>query len=137
MKILFAALTQGYYRNLESVVEALALRGHQIYLGHERADSAIGGQALVDRLAGRFPNIRRGVIPGREPDSAFLATKIRFGVDYLRYLHPMYTESSGLRPRAQARTPLGIVRLSQSPLMAYRLPQSLVGRLPDAIDRAL
>ena len=70
MKILFAALTQGYYRNLESVVEALAFRGHQIYLGHERADSAIGGQALVDRLAGRFPNIRRGVIPGRDPASA-------------------------------------------------------------------
>ena len=50
MKILFAALHQGYYRNLESAIVELARRGHDVYLGHERQDSAIGGQSLVDRL---------------------------------------------------------------------------------------
>ena len=44
-KRLFAALHQGYYRNIESVVAELAGRGHSLYLGHERHDSAIGGQA--------------------------------------------------------------------------------------------
>ena len=136
MKIVFDALTQGYYRNIESVVEQLAQRGHLLYLGHEKPDSAIGGQAIIDRLS-RFPNIRHGQIPEREPEFALLATKVRLGLDYLRYLHPMYTKSSGLRPRAEFRTPLGIVRLARTPVMAYRLPQWIAARYLDSIDRAI
>jgi hypothetical protein len=137
MKILFAALHQGYYRNLESVIDELARRGHSIHLGHERRDSAIGGQAIVDRLAGRFPNLTHGRIPEREPELAFVASKVRLAFDYLRYLHPMYTQASGLRPRAEIRTPIGIVQLSRSPVMARRFAQRLVARSLDAIDRAV
>jgi hypothetical protein len=137
VKIAFAALHQGYYRNLESVIEQLADRGHQIYLGHERPDSAIGGHAIVERLASRFPNIMHGRIPAREPELAVLASRVRLGFDYLRYLHPMYTRVSGLRPRAEIRTPVAIVRLSRSRLMSYRLAQQLVGRCLDTIDRAV
>jgi len=136
LKIAFAALHQGYYRNLESVIERLADRGHQIYLGHERQDSAIGGQVIVDRLA-RVPNVSHGRIPVREPELAFLASKVRLGFDYLRYLHPMYTRVSGLKPRAEIRTPTAIVRLSRSRLMSYRVARQLVGRCLDTIDRAV
>lgn len=136
VKILFAALTQGYYRNIESVVEQLAQRGHQLYLGHERPDSAIGGQVIIDRLSA-YPNVRHGRIPEREPDFAFLASKIRLAYDYLRYLHPMYTAASGLRPRAEFRTPQGMVDLARNPLMRFRLSQRLVAWWLDAIDRAL
>ena len=137
MKIAFAALTQGYYRNIESVVERLAEGGHDIYLGHEKPDSAIGGQAIIERLAGRFPNIRHGRIPEREPEFSFLASKLRLGIDYLRYLHPMYTKASWLRTRAEVRTPLGVVRLMRAPLVASRVSRWLVGRYLDAIDRAI
>src|SRR5690242_6950412 len=119
MKILFAALHQGYYRNIESVVEELAARGDSLYLGHERHDSAIGGQAIVERLAARFPNISRGAVPTRETDSAFLASKVRLGLDYLRYLHPMYPPASFLRPRAEVRTPAAIVALTRSALLKH------------------
>jgi hypothetical protein len=60
MKILFAALHNGYYRNLDSVVDELARRGHEIYLGAERKDSAFGGQPIVDRLTSMYPNVRAG-----------------------------------------------------------------------------
>ena len=137
MRILFAGLHQGYYRNLESVIEDLARRGHAIHLGHERPDSAIGGQAIVDRLAGRYPTITHGRIPEREPGLAFIASKVRLGYDYLRYLHPMYTAASGLRPRAEVRTPTGIVRLSRSRWLASRVTQRLLERCLDSIDRAV
>ena len=137
MKILFAALHQGYYRNLESVIEQLAGRGHRIFLGHERQDSAIGGQGIVDRLTSGCPNVTSGRIPSREPAYAFVASKVRLGFDYLRYLHPMYSPVSGLRSRAQVRTPQGIVWLSQSSMMSSRAAQRLVARWLDAIDRAI
>ena len=54
----------GYYRNLDSVVEELARRGHEIYLGAEREDSAFGGQPIVDTADGhvrqRDARTRRG-----------------------------------------------------------------------------
>jgi hypothetical protein len=137
MKVAFAALHQGYYRNLESVVERLACRGHQIFLGHERHDSAIGGQVIVDRLIEKFENVTGGGIPAREPQYSFLASRIRLGIDYLRYLHPMYTKASGLRPRAEVRTPQAIVRLCRSPLMSLPVAQRLVSHCMDAIDRAI
>lgn len=136
MKILFGALHHGYYRNLESVVEELARRGHDIYLGSERA-AVFGGEAFAERLTADYPNISQGIIPTREPESLFLASKVRLGFDYLRYLEPMYEGSSGLRPRAQVRAPTGIVRLARSPLMAIPPARRAVGRALDAIDRAV
>ena len=137
MKLLFAALHQGYYRNFESVIEQLAAHGHEVFLGHEKPDSPIGGQTIVDRLAGRFPNVRHGHIPEREQETAFLASRVRLGIDYLRYLHPMYTASSGLRPRAEYRTPRGVIELARSPLMSLRPARWLAGWCLDAIDRAM
>ena len=137
MRLLFAALHQGYYRNLESVIEQLAGRGHAVCLAHEKPDSAIGGQVIVDRLAARFPNVQPARIPEREEETAFLASKVRLGIDYLRYLHPMYTASSGLRPRAEYRTPRGIVHLGRSPLMSFPPTRWLAGWCLDAIDRAI
>lgn len=137
MKIAFAALHQGYYRNFEAVIERLAARGHQVFLGHERPDSAIGGQAIVDRLTSCFSNIVSGEIPSREPEYAFVVSKVRLGFDYLRYLDPMYTKVSGLRPRAEVRTPQAVVRLSRLPLMSFSISQRLVAHCLDRIDRAV
>lgn len=137
MNILFAALHQGYYRNLDSVVEELARRGHQVHLGSDRQDSAFGGQTLVDRLIGTYPNVTAGRMPSREDDTLFLATRIRLAFDYLRYLEPMYNASSGLRPRAEARTPAGMVRLSRLALDTRPRARKLTAFLLDSIDRAV
>jgi len=137
VRILFAALHNGYYRNLDSVVEELARRGHEIHLGAEREDSSFGGQPIVDRLTASFPNITSGRTAVRDPESLFLPAKLRFAIDYLRYLEPEYSPSSGLVARARERTPTGMLHLTRSPLLAWRPIRRLVGRALDAVDRAV
>lgn len=136
MKILFAALHNGYYRNVDSVVEELARRGHEIYLGAERDDSSFGGQPIVDRLTAAYPNVTCGRTGVRDSDSLFLPAKIRFAIDYLRYLEPVYSSSSTLHVRARERTPTGMLRLSQSPLLAWSPTRRLVSQALHAADRA-
>ena len=137
MKILFAALHHGYFRNLESVVEELARRGHQVHLAAERAESIAGGTSLVDRLAARFPNVTVGMVPGREQDDAtFLAGKIRLGLAYLRYLNPPYNQTPALVRRAEERTPLGIVYASRS-VYASSPRRQQMARALDALDHAV
>jgi hypothetical protein len=136
MKIVFAAITNGYFRNIESIIDQLAARGHDIYLGAEKRDTAIGGQAIVDRLTAAHPRVVAGPVPQRE-ELAFVASKLRLALDYLRYLHPMYTESSGLRARAEDRMPIGIVHVCRSRWMSLRPVQWLSRWLLDAADRAL
>ena len=137
MRILFAALHNGYYRNLDSVVAELARRGHEIHLGAERPDSAFGGQPIVDTLAATYANVTHGRVAVRDPESLFLPARIRFALDYLRYLDPMYSRSSGLRFRAYERTPAGMLRLSRLRLLGLRPARRLMSHALDAIDRAV
>ena len=138
VKILFAALHHGYFRNLESVVEELARRGHQLHLVAERVDSAAGGGTVVDRLAARFPNVTVGMVQGREQDDAtFLAGKLRLGLAYLRYLNPPYDQMPALVRRAEERTPLGIVHAARCSLFAALPRRQQMARALDALDRAV
>jgi hypothetical protein len=137
VKVLFAALHNGYYRNLDSVVEELARRGHEIHLGAERDDSSFGGQPIVDRLTAAYPHVTCGRTAVREPQSLFLPAKIRFAIDYLRYLEPSYGRSSGLPERARERTPTGMLRLSSAPPLAWHPIRRLVNRALDAVDHAV
>lgn len=137
MKILFAALHNGYYRNIESVVDALALRGHDLFLGAERADSALGGQSIVERLADAHRNITYGQVAWREQKTRFLANKVRLSLDYLRYLEPEYEGTPALRQRATVRTPTGFVWLAERGALGTRASRRLFARILHAIDRAV
>lgn len=138
MRVLFAALHFGYFRNLESVVEELAARGHSLHLVAERADSAGGGQPIVERLAARHRNVTFGAVPGREADEAtFVAGKIRLAHDYLRFLDPPYDRTPALRRRAEARTPAGIIRFAGLPAFGGRYSRRLLRRTLAALDRAV
>jgi hypothetical protein len=137
MRILFAALHNGYYRNLDSAVEELARRGHEIHLGAEREDSAFGGQPIVDRLTATYANVTCGRIATVDPESLFLPAKIRFALDYLRYLEPAYSHASGLPLRARERTPTGMLRLSNAPPLTWRPIRRLVNQALDAVDHAV
>jgi hypothetical protein len=136
VRILFAALHNGYYRNLDSVVEELARRGHTIYLGAEREDSSFGGQPIVERLTAAYGNVTCGRTAVRDEASLFLPAKLRFAIDYLRYLEPAYGPSSGLLLRARERTPTAMLRMAKSPLLAPRAIRRLVSHALDAMDRA-
>ena len=81
MKILFCALHFGYFRNFESAIAALASRGHRIHLAADEPD-ALGGQALVERLAAEHPTVTFGYAPPLDQEPWFrLARKLRIGAD--------------------------------------------------------
>jgi hypothetical protein len=85
MKILFCALHFGYFRNFESVIEALARQGHEVHLAADERDT-LGGQALVERLAAEHETVTFGFAPPLDGQSWFgLARKLRMGADYVRF----------------------------------------------------
>jgi len=137
LKILFAALHYGYFRNLESVVEELARRGHDIHLTAERQDSALVGRSIVERLAARHETVTFGMMPRRERAYFFLASKIRLSLDYLRYLQPAYAKTPALRRRARVRTPKGLLRVLRWPLLRTSGGRRLVSRALDNVDHAM
>ena len=105
MKILFTALHFANYRNFESVIRDLAARGHQVHLLADEKES-FGGQALVERLAAEYPAITWGWTPSPAEEPWFpFAQKVRFALDYIRFLDPRYIEAEKLRIRNIERTP--------------------------------
>jgi hypothetical protein len=137
LRILFAALHYGYFRNLESVVDELARRGHDVHLTAERQDSALGGRDIVEHLAARHATVTFGMMPRRERAYFFLASKIRLSLDYLRYLRPEYARTPALRDRARVRTPRGLLKALRLPLLRASRGRRLVARVLDRIDHAL
>ena len=111
MKILFLGRHYTYFRNFEGVLRELATRGHRLHLAVEQED-VLGGSKLVTALADEFPNVTSGLAPGRpEDDWAWTATRLRLGLDYLRYLHPTFDQAYKLRERARGRTPGAFVAM--------------------------
>jgi hypothetical protein len=135
--VLFIARHFTYFRNYESVITALAERGHDIHLAAER-DEYLGGGALVERLVDAHPDrISYGWVPNREDGWATFATKLRMTLDYLRYLEPAYASTPRLRLRAAERVPragLWLVRLAAGGTAAGR---GLLRALLRACERAL
>ena len=84
MKVLFTALHFANYRNYESVVRALAARGHEVRLLADEKET-FGGQALVERLAQECPTVSWGWTPPIAEEPWFpVAQKLRFALDYVR-----------------------------------------------------
>jgi len=116
VKILFLARHYTYLRLFESAIEGLAARGHEVVLAADRKEQ-IGGQAMIERLASRFPNVRLAQTPRRRDErGAEVARQVRLGIDYLRFLRPEFAQTPHLRARARERAPRVVVRWSESPL---------------------
>ncbi len=112
MKILFFARHFTYLRNFESVLVALAGRGHRVHVAVEHADQ-MGGAEMLERLHAAHPAITFGFSPKRDDRWYSLAIRLRLGIDYLRYLGPAYADMPRLRSRARDRAPVAIVRLAE------------------------
>ncbi|MEQ1757969.1 MAG: hypothetical protein ABL986_06585 [Vicinamibacterales bacterium] len=127
MKVLFSALHFANFRNYESAARALADRGHQVHLVAEEPES-FGGQALVERLAAEYSNLTWGWMPSPASEPWFpFAQKIRYALDYVRFLAPEYLEAEKLRIRNLQRTPR-VVRWATSSLGRAVLGQRAVLR---------
>ncbi len=123
MRVLFIARHFTYFRNFDGAIAVAAGRGHTLHLAADR-EEAQGGRGLVDRLVADLPGVTAGFTPvlqwGRYRR---VASALRHGLDYLRYLDPRFDAAPRIRERARERTPLGVLWL------ARRLGTRLAGRL--------
>ena len=134
MTVLFVARHFTYFRNFESVVAAMAERGHRVHLAADR-EEALGGRELVDRLAARFPDrVTVGFTPilrwGRYRR---LSGALRLGLDYLRYSNERYETTPKIRERAYERTPFFVLALARLPFRG--LVTRALERLEQAVPR--
>jgi hypothetical protein len=129
MNVLFTALHFGYFRNFESLIVALAERGHHVHLLAEEPER-FGGQGLVERLAAAHEKVSWGWAPTRDEDRWLsTARKVRHGLEYVRFLDPRYDGFPKVRQVAEDRAPRGLVALLRAPAGRTRLGRSLVAGL--------
>jgi hypothetical protein len=101
MKVLFAALHLGYFRNFDSAIRELAHRGHSVHLTGDEPEG-MGGQELAERLAAEYPRITWDQLPSLEHEPWFdAARRMRVALDWVRVLGPGYPPK--LRVRAEER----------------------------------
>ena len=109
MKVLFFAAHHAYYRNFESVIASLAERGHQVHLSADERES-LGGQALVERLAARWPGVTFGFAPSLDDEAWFLlARKLRTASDYIRFHDEEFASFTKTRLTLRDRIPRAIL----------------------------
>jgi hypothetical protein len=114
MKILFFGRRFTYFRNFDSVLRELAQRGHVIHLAVERETDE--GRPLVDGLIAEYPdNITVTVAPARKQnDWSWVVSRLRHGIEHLRYQHKLFDDAPMLRDRSRERTPGLFVTLADA-----------------------
>jgi hypothetical protein len=102
MKVLFAALHLAHFRNFESVVRELALRGHQVHMAGDEPES-LGGQGLAERLSAELAGVTWDLVPSSEEEPWFdAARRMRVSLDHVRMLQPGYPDKLRLRTEERA-----------------------------------
>jgi hypothetical protein len=135
MRILFFGRRYAYFRNFDSVLRELAARGHQIHLAVERENEE--GRPLVEELVRDFPSITYGEAPARADDEwTWVASRLRHGLDYLRYQHRLFDDTPKLRDRSRERTPGAFVVLGDAVRRYARWARRPVVALLQWLERA-
>ena len=129
MKVVFTALHFANLRIFESVIRELADRGHDVVLVADERET-FGGQALVEALAREYPNISWRWAPLAHDEPWFpVAQKVRFALDYVRFVDSRYADAPKLRIRNIARAPRVIRWFSARPAAALRINRPLQAAL--------
>jgi hypothetical protein len=138
MKLLFFARHWSYLRNFESVIEALAERGHRVHMAVD-VEEALGGQQMIERLVARYPEqLSMGNAPGRALGAwSELARRVRHALDYLRFLEPRYAATPHLANRARERAPRALLALLELPLFRRDEGRRWLARLLRTFERGL
>ena len=115
MKVLFTALHFANLRIFEPAIRELAERGHTVVLAADERES-FGGHGLVQTLASEYPTVRWGWAPLAHEESWFpVAQKVRFALDYVRFVHRRYADTPKLRLRNISRAPRVVRWLTSRP----------------------
>ena len=105
MKVVLTALHFANLRIFEPVIRELAQRGHEVVLAADEHET-FGGQALVESLAREYPTVSWTWAPLAHDEPWFpVARKVRFALDYVRFVHRRYADAPKLRLRNISRAP--------------------------------
>lgn len=136
LRILFSVRNPSYVRHYDSVLRALAARGHEIELTSEDRRFK-GWPPSVNALADAHSNIRLSLTPSMDRTPWFeLATRLRQARFYLRFLDARYRGTPGLLARTREKAPPLVVRLAESPLGRQRWARRLLVRVIDVLERS-
>ena len=112
LRILFSVQNPTYVRHYDSVLRALAARGHEVQLVMRPRKK--GWPPSVLALADECPAIRLSTTPDPSYDPWWeLATRLRQARFYLRFLEPRSESTPALLRRARSRAPQLAVRLGE------------------------
>ena len=113
LRILFSVRKPSNVRQFESVLRALAARGHDVMLVRE-ALGEFDWPPFVLALAESCPGIRLETMPSAAKTHWWeLATRFRRALFYLRFFSPAYREAPALLARARKRAPVPAVRIAE------------------------
>jgi len=134
MRILFLGWRYTYFRNFESVLRELADRGHHVHLAVEEDE----GRPFAEDLVARFPHVTYGVAPSRADDDwSWVATRLRFGLEFLRYQHRMFDDTPKILARSRERTPGAFVALGDGIRRHARWARRPVSALVRWLERSV
>jgi hypothetical protein len=115
VKVLFTALHFANLRIFEPVIRELAERGHTVVLAADERET-FGGHGLVQTLATEYPTVRWAWAPLAHDEPWFpVAQKVRFALDYVRFVHRRYADAPKLRLRNISRAPRVVRWLTSRP----------------------
>ena len=115
MKVVFTALHFANLRIFEPVIRELADRGHTVVVAADERET-FGGHALVQALASDYPTVRWAWAPLAHEEPWFpVAQKVRFALDYVRFVHRRYADAPKLRLRNISRSPRVVRWLTSRP----------------------
>jgi hypothetical protein len=113
-----------YDRLFEACLEELLARGHRVHVALDVRKKRSARSPIFERLADAYPTLSVDDGPKRKRTPwASLAGRLRYSLDYLRYLEPAFRNAPALRRRARKRAPASLVRATD-----LRLVRSLPGR---------
>lgn len=133
LRILFSVRKPSNVRHYESVLRALAARGHEIDLVTEPLGQ-FEWPPFVHALVDACPGIRLETLPNAAKNPSWeLATEFRRARFYLRFFGDAYREAPALLGRARKLTPVWAVRLAER---VGRPGRSLLVRSLDVLEQS-
>ncbi len=144
MRVLFVMRHPAAVRAYSSMLHLLSSRGHEVHLAFRRIKTAESHREL-QRLVDEWPGITFGGLPARGGRGvstrtlgwSLLSEQIRHDVDYLRYLAPIYADSTALRKRATVKARRSVRALARAAKPADPGAVDRLRRTLDYLERCI
>ena len=109
----------GYLRYFDSAIGLLAERGHHVDLVFDNPEKQADGTEALTEMEGSVEVLGR--MPVRGDIWAIVARAVRGTLDYVRYLHPSFSDTPYLRDRMRSALPpiLGFLGRRQTASVAF------------------